>query len=119
MKQGCFYLFESNKCVWRNVRVASNFAERLLGLLPVHGLDRQQAIWLPGCRTIHTWRMRFAIDVVGLNRDGEIVTVQRNVQPNTVVNLHGARSIIECEAGCPHPLEQWRSFRLQFYQTQH
>jgi len=114
VKQGRFCLSKTGRCIWRDVRVMEYFPQRLVGMLYLRVASPQRAFWFPRCHSIHTWGMRFAIDVIGLDKKLRIVTVVRNVQPAQVVRLKGVDSIIECEAGCPLPLETWRGEFLEF-----
>src|SRR5438046_3901815 len=43
---------------------------RRRGLLGRHALERQTALVLAPCQAIHTWFMRFAIDVLFVRQDG-------------------------------------------------
>lgn len=114
MKQGRFSLRKSGRCIWRDVKVMEYFPQRLVGMLYLRVASPQRAFWFPRCHSIHTWGMRFAIDVIGLDKQLRIITVVRNVQPAQVVRLRGVDSIIECEAGCPLPLETWCGEFLEF-----
>jgi len=114
MKQGRFYLRSTGRCIWRDVKVMEYFPQRLVGMLYLRVASPQRAFWFPRCGSIHTWGMRFAIDVIGLDKQHRIATVVRNVQPANVIRLSGVESIIECEAGCPLPLELWQGQSLQF-----
>lgn len=118
MKQGRFILYHNNHCLWNDVLVMESFPQRLLGMLHQSGIPRQRAYWFPRCSAIHSWGMRFAIDVVGLNKKQEIVAVYRNIQPGRVLHIPAAASVIECEAGYPLPLESWQGCNLQFIQKE-
>lgn len=118
MKHGRFYLYESKQCLWSHVAVATSFIDRLTGLTTRAGLPRQEALWLPACSAIQTWRMQFAIDLIGLDQAGHICRVRRNIQPGGWVHLAGVHSVLECEAGCHYPLEKWLHRRLQFVRTE-
>lgn len=114
MKQGRFYLGKTGRCIWRDVKVMEYFPQRLVGMLYLRVASPQRAFWFPRCSSVHTWGMRFAIDVIGLDKHQRIKTVIRNVQPANVVRLVNVDSIIECEAGCPLPLELWQGEALEF-----
>ncbi len=52
---------------------------------------------------IHTFFMRFAIDLVFLDRGGRIVRIVPNVKPwRITAPVLGARSVLELEAGAAH-----------------
>jgi len=59
----------------RKARVARSFVDRMVGLLGRQGLDEGHALILPHCRSIHTWFMRFPIDVVFVDRQWGVVAV--------------------------------------------
>jgi hypothetical protein len=76
------------------VRVAGSFRERLIGLAfrrqpPADGL------LLPGTRSVHTFGMRFALDLHWLDGDGAVVRVDRAVPPRRVRTCLRARSVLE------------------------
>jgi uncharacterized protein len=50
-------------------------------------------------RSVHTFGMRFPIDVVFLNRHGWPIDVRRQVRPNRVVTNRTAAAVIELKAG--------------------
>ena len=74
--------------------VARGFWERLLGLAWSRS-PRAGALLLPRCRSVHTFGMRFALDLFWLDARGEIVRVDRGVRPWRIVRCAGARSVIE------------------------
>jgi hypothetical protein len=76
------------------VRVARTFRERLIGLAfrrdaPADGL------LLPRTRSVHTFGMRFALDLHWLDGDGAVVRVDRAVPPGRVRTCLRARSVVE------------------------
>jgi uncharacterized protein len=81
------------------VHVARSFWARLVGLalLPEMPLDR--ALLLPRCREIHTVGMRFAIDVVFLDREGGPIEVVRSLPPGRVAGNVRAAAVLEARAG--------------------
>ena len=74
--------------------VAHSFRERLIGLAflrepPADGL------LLPRTRSVHTFGMRFALDLHWLGADGEVVRVDRAVPPRRLRTCLRARSVLE------------------------
>jgi uncharacterized membrane protein (UPF0127 family) len=51
-------------------------------------------------RAVHTFTMRFALDLIWLGRDGEVVRVDRGVPPRRHRACRRARAVIETNAGC-------------------
>lgn len=74
-------------------RVASTWWQRLRGLL---GTDEgASCLLLLNCRSIHTFGMRYAIDVAFVSSDGEVVRSERGVKPGRVLTARSASSVLE------------------------
>jgi uncharacterized membrane protein (UPF0127 family) len=85
------------------VEVASGFRERTKGLLGRDGIEG--AILLRKVKSVHTFGMRFAIDVAFCDRDMVVLrTVE--VRPNRITRVTWrAACAIEAEAGA---FERWK-----------
>jgi uncharacterized protein len=79
------------------MRTAVTRRERIRG---VAWLDRADAepLEIPRCRSVHTFGMRFALDLVWLDGDGAVVRVDRAVPPRRVRVCWAARSVVELPA---------------------
>ncbi|WP_149183871.1 DUF192 domain-containing protein [Streptomyces sp. TRM49041] len=85
------------------VEVAASYRARARGLLGRDGLDG--AMLLTPCGSVHTFRMRFAIDVAYLGRDLTVLTVVRAMRPGRLgLPRPRARHVLEAEAGA---MERW------------
>ena len=83
--------------VLATLEIAAGRRARMRGLLGRDGLDG--ALQLEPARSVHTFRMRFPIDVVFCDRDLRVLRVV-TMQPNRLgVPVWRARSVIEAEAG--------------------
>jgi uncharacterized protein len=76
------------------VTAARSFRERLIGLAfrrepPPDGL------LLPRTRSVHTFGMRFALDLHWLDGDGTVVRIDRAVPPGRIRTCLRARSVLE------------------------
>lgn len=83
----------------RRVPVAATRRARLLGLAR---LDRDCAgpgLLIPGCRSVHTFGMRFALDLVFLDGAMATVSVRRRVPPRRLALERRAHSVLELPAG--------------------
>jgi uncharacterized membrane protein (UPF0127 family) len=79
----------------RDVPVASGFRSRLLGLA---GLSREQAgagLLLPHCASVHTFGMRFDLDLVFLDREDRPLAVFLRVPPRRLAGRRGAAAVLE------------------------
>ena len=54
---------------------------------------------LSPCRSIHTFGMRFALDLIWLDRTGQVVRVDEAVPPRRLRTCLRARSVIEVRSG--------------------
>lgn len=82
------------------LEVASTLWSRTKGLLGRDGLSDEQALWILRCNSVHTFFMRFAIDLVFLNKRLEVTKVLERVKPGRVVwPVLSASSVVEMKAG--------------------
>ena len=81
------------------VEVANTRARRRRGLLGRDRLDPCAALVITPCFVIHTLSMRFAIDVLFLDRDGVVVRIVTNLEPGRIALARRARSVVELAAG--------------------
>jgi uncharacterized protein len=75
--------------------VATTHRSRLLGLAL---LDRGRAgpgLLIPDCRNVHTFGMRFALDVVFLDASGTPISRHERVPPRRVLREPGADAVLE------------------------
>jgi uncharacterized membrane protein (UPF0127 family) len=72
---------------------------RMKGLAKLDAMPGSLALHIPRCRSVHTFTMRFPLDLIWLSKDGEPVRVDRAVAPRRLKFCFGARSVIEANAG--------------------
>ncbi len=65
----------------RDVKLANNFFSRFKGLLAVKNFPAQSALVLKPCDSIHTFFMRFPIDVFFANKENKIIKIYRELKP--------------------------------------
>jgi uncharacterized protein len=79
--------------------VADHAVARMRGLLGRSNLLQGEGILLRPAGSIHTFFMRFPIDVVFLNDEGVVVEVVPRLQPWRAAGVKGAHSVLELAAG--------------------
>ena len=81
------------------VSITETARERMRGLLGRDRLPSNEALLLEHCGSVHTFRMRFAIDVVFLDRHRRIVAIHHDVpQRRMLCHLRATRTL-EMPAG--------------------
>ena len=83
----------------RDLEVASDSASRRKGLLGRDSLAPGHALAIAPCQGVHTFGMRFAIDVVAVTREGIVIKIRSGVPPRRVVLALRAFAIIELQSG--------------------
>jgi uncharacterized protein len=79
--------------------IARSWGRRLLGLALQRGPPEGRALLLPGCRSVHTFGMRFALDLVWLDADGRVLGIDEAVPPRRVRSRSDAAAVLEAPAG--------------------
>jgi uncharacterized protein len=78
---------------------AERRADRMRGLAKLDAMPPGYALHIPRCRSVHTFTMRFPLDLIWLGGDGRPVRVDRSVPPNRMKLCVRARSVVEANAG--------------------
>jgi uncharacterized protein len=83
------------------LRVASATTRKVRrkGLAALDELPRELALYFPRCRQIHTVTMRFNLDLIWLDKRGNVVRVDRDVPPWRLKTCLRARHVVEANAG--------------------
>jgi uncharacterized membrane protein (UPF0127 family) len=79
--------------------VADRPTTRLRGLLGRDALGAGEGLLIRPTSAIHTFFMRFAIDVVFIDRDGVVQKVVSTLRPWRFAGSRGARCALELRAG--------------------
>lgn len=74
-------------------RILGTWAERLKGLLGT-GADACPVL-LMRCSSVHTYGMRYPLDLAFIGERGEVLEVARSVAPGEVVSRAGAFCVLE------------------------
>ncbi len=78
---------------------ATGFLARARGLLGSAQLASDEALWLRPCGSVHTLGMRYAIDVVFLDRRQRVIAVRQALEPLRLAAVRRAHSTVELKAG--------------------
>lgn len=81
------------------LEVADSGPKRNKGLLGRDGLAPGEGLWIVPCESVHTFFMRFPIDLVYLDRNNTIRKVRSAVGPWRLSACLSAHSVLELPAG--------------------
>ena len=96
MKQQQFTVNDKNLVV----EVSDSFLSRFRGLMLRQELDEGQGLLITPCSSVHMMFMRFAIDVVYLDKDYMIKKIVHNLWPWIGLSMClGADSVLELKSG--------------------
>lgn len=90
------------------VPVATTPLSRLLGLALLPWRRAGAGLLIPDCRSVHTFGMRFRLDLVFLDDEARLIELRRAVPPGRVLRCPAAVAVLEVpspqrEARPPNP----------------
>jgi uncharacterized protein len=81
------------------VEVADHGATRRKGLLGRSGLPAGEGLWIVPCESVHTFGMKFPIDLVYLDRNKRVKKIRSGMPPWRLSACLSAHSVIELASG--------------------
>lgn len=79
--------------------VADSSATRRTGLLKHESLPDGEGLWIAPCEAVHTFGMKFPIDVLYLDRKRKVLKVRERMVPWRISGCLRAHSVLELPAG--------------------
>lgn len=96
------------------VKVASRGSDRRKGLLGREGLGVGEGMWISPCESVHTFGMRFPIDLIYLDRKLRVKKVRSHVIPWRLSSCFSAHSVVELGSGTIHKTRTIVGDQLEF-----
>jgi len=82
-----------------NAELANTFSKRLIGLLNRKSLNQGEALILAPSNSIHSFFMRFTIDVIFLDKAGKVIETLPSFKPFRLSPIYfNSHSVIELPA---------------------
>lgn len=82
------------------VEEASSFGERLMGLMFRKDMESDKGMLIKNCNSIHTFFMRFNIDVLFLDKNYKIVKIINQMRPWRMSRIYfSASHVLELKGG--------------------
>ena len=79
--------------------IADTSAKRRTGLLKHTGLAPGEGLWIKPCEGVHTFGMKFTIDVIFLNKKKQVLKIRPNMVKRRLALSLLAHSVLELPAG--------------------
>jgi uncharacterized protein len=93
-------LMRTQEVIVENLKVAKSPFSRIRGLLFTDSWPPRHGLWLVPCNSIHSLGMRYAIDVIYLNKACQVVKITPNFRRNRLGPIvRKAHSVVELPAG--------------------
>jgi uncharacterized protein len=90
-----FRRLERTELLGLEVPVATTRLGRLLGLALLPRRDAGPGLLIPRCRSVHTFGMRFRLDLLFLDVDGRVIELRRGVPPGRFMRCPAAAAVLE------------------------
>jgi len=92
-------LFLGDKVISNKVNLANDTISRMVGLLKSNGLNDGESLLIEPCNSIHTFFMKFNIDVLFLDKNFKVVKVFRNMPPWRITRPYlSVKRVVEANA---------------------
>jgi uncharacterized membrane protein (UPF0127 family) len=102
-----------NTVIGSMIEKAGSGATRRKGLLGRDGLGPGEGLWIVPCESVHTFFMRFAIDLVYLDRKHRVRKVRHAVGAWRLSACFSAHSVIELPAGTVKATETQKGDQIE------
>ncbi len=95
-----YTIIEKNKrnIISQTAQVADNFFKRLIGLMFKKSIDPDYGLIFYEVNSIHTFFMRFPIDIVFLDKNNQIIRICQALRPWRMVFCRHGKTTIELPA---------------------
>ena len=87
------------KVLVQKLKIARNFWDRTVGLLGRKSIGENEGLLIFQCASIHTFFMRFAIDVVFIESNMVVKKIVHKIRPWRIAMCKGAFYALELPAG--------------------
>lgn len=105
---------QSGKTLADRADIADTSAKRRTGLLKHTGLAEGEGLWIKPCEGVHTFFMKFPIDVVFVSKSKKVLKVRPNMVRSRVALCLRAHSVLELPSGTLKATGTAKGDQLQF-----
>ncbi len=91
---------DTSEVIAERVKGAYTFWSRFKGLMLTESMPENAALHLSPCTAIHTFFMKYSIDILYLDKEKKIVGIEKELEPGMIGKKWlNAKSVIELPAG--------------------
>lgn len=89
-----------NTSLGKEIELAKSFQKRFLGLMFKDNLKENQGLFFPQCKSVHTFGMKFPIDILVLTKNNQVLHTFPRVPSFRIIRPRiSAHSILEIPEG--------------------
>lgn len=93
-------VYKDDTVVASEVGMADNYFKRLKGLMFKPGMERHRGLLIEPCNQVHTFNMKFDIDVIFLDRSFKVIYIEHSMRKGrTTKIIKNAHYVLELCAG--------------------
>lgn len=93
-------LSENDELILENVLLADRFFFRLKGLMGKDKLEDDEGLLIRPCNSIHTFFMKFNLDVAFIDESFEVLEIYRDLAPNKLSKIYkDSKFVLEAKPG--------------------
>lgn len=93
------YNSSKNNLIADDVKIAKTFIKRTFGLIPKSSILKDEGLVIYPCFSVHTFFMKFAIDILFINKQNKVIALYQNVKPYRILPIHpNSHYVIELAA---------------------
>ncbi len=93
-------LTKENELILENVAIADRFLLRLKGLMGINKIEDDEGLFIRPCNSIHTYFMKFNIDIIFIDENYKVVEVYKDLAPWKISRIvNNAKFVIEGKTG--------------------
>lgn len=89
-----------NNVIADPLRIANSFLKRFIGLMGKKSMPDNEGLLIRPCNQVHTFHMKFCIDVVFLSDDGTVLFINESLNRNSISpKIKGCCQVMELRSG--------------------
>ena len=89
----------NNTVLAYSAKIADTFISRLKGLLGTASLPARQCLVIKPCSSVHTFGMKYSLDIVFMDKNNRVLRIVSNLPPNRIACCSGGSYVLEFAGG--------------------